>query len=215
VRRYGLERRDFEAVLDALERDIEADEATGARDGGGEPAAMFETVEALERYCAGVASAVGVICVRVWGWESWAGWERVRELASRRGLAFQLTNVLRDVGEDASVGRCYVPGEVLGSHGLTAGSFCAWEDPARCVGVVVELAGEAASHFERSAELDRMVSRDGAATLWAMTRIYRGVLSRVERDPAVVLERGGARLSGFRKACIAARAAARASLGVR
>jgi len=213
VERYGLEESDFGAVIEALGVDLAAQ-----RDGaeGGSPRVLFETMGGLERYCRGVASAVGVICVRVWGHHGGEDWGRVRELASRRGLAFQLTNVLRDIGEDAGMGRCYVPRELLCLCGLESGALSRWEDPRACTALVEALVRETRSHYAASAELDRLVHRDGAATLWAMTRIYRGVLERVAREPRLSLGGGGgARLSGPAKAGIAAAAVVRSAAGVR
>ena len=213
VSRYGLEESDFRAVIDALDVDLAAE---GKGGGGGGPSVLFGTMSGLERYCRGVASAVGVICVRVWGYRGAGEWGRVRELASRRGLAFQLTNVLRDIGEDAGMGRCYIPWELLCSHGLEPGALAGWDEPGACAALVEELVHLTRSHYAASSELDRLVHRDGAATLWAMTRIYRGVLERVARDPRLsVGVGGGARLSGPAKAGIAAAAVVRSAAGVR
>lgn len=212
VSTYALEFEDFERVLASLRVDLEADGRELSSPGGG-PVVMFETVEALERYCAGVASAVGVICVRIWGWERWADWETVRSLACRRGLAFQFTNVLRDVADDAAANRCYVPRELLEAHGVTPRELAGWSSPVACAGLVSELAQEASAHYDASAELERMVRKEGTATLWAMTRIYRGVLARVEQDPSIVARPGAARLSGVRKTGIALSALVRAAAG--
>jgi phytoene synthase len=82
----------------------------------------YETYEDLERYCAGVASTVGVMCAQVFGIP---GGPRQRDIALGHartlGVAMQLTNILRDVGEDARAGRCYLPTEELARFSLTRG----------------------------------------------------------------------------------------------
>ncbi len=217
VRRFGLVLKEFEAVLDALEMDLAADDAAeGMAHEGDGPRVLFSTMEELEEYCAGVASAVGVICVRIWGWREWVSWDRVSDLARRRGQAFQLTNVLRDVRDDFDEGRVYMPSDVLETHGVRASEVAKWSSPAASRALVEELAAEAAAHYDASAELDRLIDPRCVATLWAMTKIYRGVLDRIEADPSLVSRPGGAaRLSGGRKVVIAGRAIARSVVGVR
>jgi phytoene/squalene synthetase len=209
-------------VIAALRTDLGAD-GRGGDGNNGRAGCIFETMDELERYCYGVASTVGVICVRIWGWERWANWSRVRELAVRRGLAFQLTNVLRDIGEDADTGRLYVPAELLETHGLSGRELATWAAPERCAGLIRELTAEAQAHYAASSELNRMVRRDGAATLWAMTRIYQEILDLIDASPrlsvgaAVGRDRSPARasLSSRHKATIAGRAVVRSVLGVR
>jgi phytoene synthase len=215
ARMYDLPRPEFDAVIAALRTDLAGEgPAGGAR-------VMFDTMEQLEDYCRGVAGTVGVVCVSVWGVRRRVERETLEKLAVQRGLAFQLTNVLRDIGEDAATGRVYVPAEVLEAHGLTGHALAAWSSPADCMNLVRELAGEARAHYAASAELDRLVHRDGAATLWAMTRIYAAVLEQLERDPRRVTASAPssrdarATLSATRKVSIAGRAMLRSALGVR
>jgi phytoene synthase len=103
VRRFGLEKADFMAVIDGMEMDI------------GEPivAPDFET---LDLYCDRVASAVGRLSVRIFGMEEEPG----RQLAHHLGRALQFTNILRDIDEDAGAGRLYLPAEALDAAGITA-----------------------------------------------------------------------------------------------
>lgn len=212
---HDLPRREFDAVIEALRTDLRADGRSS------EIAVLFQTMEELERYCRGVAGTVGVVCVSVWGTRRPIEPSVAETLAIRRGLAFQLTNVLRDIGEDASAGRVYIPQEVFDSHGLTAEELIAWRQPARCAGLINEIIAEARAHYTASSELDRLVHRDGAATLWAMTRIYTGVLGRIEHDPrrvtasAPTSRDARASLSAPRKAAIAGRAVLRSALGMR
>jgi squalene synthase HpnD len=102
VKRYGLDKADFLAVIDGMEMDI------------GEPiiAPDFTT---LDLYCDRVASAVGRLSVRIFGMEREPG----IELAHHLGRALQFTNILRDLDEDAAIGRLYLPAEALESGGVT------------------------------------------------------------------------------------------------
>ncbi len=103
VRTFGLERNDFLAVIDGMEMDVLADIRA--------PAA-----ETLDLYCDRVASAVGRLSVRVFGMERADG----IALAHHLGRALQLTNILRDLDEDAGIGRLYLPREALQEAGITA-----------------------------------------------------------------------------------------------
>lgn len=178
------------------------------------------TMEELERYCYRVASTVGLVCVAIWGLRaglSAAERESVESLAVRRGQAFQLTNILRDFAQDFddSPPRVYLPEELLSRHGVSAGDIRAWRDPARCRGVVTAAANLAREHYEASARLDELIAPACRPTLWAMTRIYRGILDRIAARPEAIVSGGRVRLSGLQKTTIALRAWAGAKWGAR
>ena len=156
----------------------------------------YATLVELHDYCRRVASTVGLLCVQIWGED---GHPRVRELTEWRGVALQLTNVARDVVEDARLGRVYLPDELTGRP-LSREQILTGADEA--VRAVAALTREAASFYERSAPLEGHIHPEGRASLRAMTRIYRGVLERIERDPHSVL-RGRVSLPAWRKAWIA------------
>jgi phytoene synthase len=101
VRRFGLDRADFEAVIDGMAMDV-------ARD------IRWPTMDELDLYCDRVASAVGRLSVRVFGMPRSPG----LELAHHLGRALQLTNILRDIDEDAAIGRVYLPAEALTGAGI-------------------------------------------------------------------------------------------------
>ena len=84
-------------------------------------AARYQTFEELRQYCYGVASVVGLVCIRIFGYRDPAA----EPLAERCGLAFQLTNIIRDVKEDVAMGRVYFPQEDLAQCGLTAADLAA------------------------------------------------------------------------------------------
>ena len=103
VRLYGLQCRDFLAIIDGMEMDARTD-------------IRAPRLDELDLYCERVAVAVGRLSVRIFGEESPAG-ERV---AAELGRALQLTNILRDLAEDARRHRLYLPREVLQAHGIHA-----------------------------------------------------------------------------------------------
>jgi phytoene synthase len=107
VARYGIPERVLRDLLDGVARDLAW--------------APYPTWDALARYCEGVASTVGEMCMHVFGLAAPDGAARDRALGHARtlGVAMQLTNILRDVGEDARRGRCYLPEEDLAAFGLT------------------------------------------------------------------------------------------------
>lgn len=162
----------------------------------------YSSFEELYDYCYKVASVVGLACLQIWGYD---GSEETRKLAEWRGIAFQLTNILRDVKEDALRDRVYVPAEDFHAFELNPVMFTLGkpEDLRRGLQRVVDRAIE---YYEKSAPLDERVHPDGRHCLWAMTEIYRGLLTKIERDPLVVL-RKRVRLSGPHKILIALRAA--------
>lgn len=162
----------------------------------------YRTFEELYDYCYKVASVVGLCCVDIWGFE---GGEETRKLAEWRGIAFQLTNILRDVLEDAGRDRVYLPAEDFGVVQLNPVMFTMGK-PADVLPGLRRVAQRAIEYYTKSAPLDRRVHRDGRPCLWAMTEIYRGLLEKIVRDPMVVLSGKRVRLSGLHKAWIALRA---------
>ena len=161
----------------------------------------YETFEQLYDYCYKVGGVVGILCLQVWGY---AGGEDVRRLAEWRGVAFQLTNILRDVREDAERGRVYLPQELFYGDPPTPEELLAGPTP-RLVSGLARLARKARHYYQASADLDRHVHRDGRPCLWAMTEIYRTLSDRIAADPAAVLRGTRVRLSPAAKAWIAMR----------
>ncbi|MCE2884300.1 MAG: squalene/phytoene synthase family protein [Planctomycetaceae bacterium] len=140
-------------------------------------------------YCDRVASTVGRICLDVWGVRDGADATRARELSTARGIAFQLTNILRDIREDHARGRCYLPADELAAHGLSIDALLAWEDDRRCTAFMREQCARAARYFDESASLEQIVSTKAVSTLAAMSVIYRRILGKIARDPRRALAR--------------------------
>ncbi|WP_164551879.1 presqualene diphosphate synthase HpnD [Streptomyces sp. WAC 01529] len=166
----------------------------------------YETWEDLKAYCRCVAGAIGRLSLGVFGTERGAlDAERAPEYADTLGLALQLTNILRDVREDAVGGRTYLPAEDLAKFGCSAG-FSGSTPPAGSdfTGLVHFEVRRARALFAEGYRLLPMLDRRSGACVAAMAGIYRRLLDRIEREPEAVL-RGRVSLPGHEKAYVAVR----------
>ncbi|MBL0922566.1 MAG: phytoene/squalene synthase family protein [Phycisphaerales bacterium] len=196
LRRYPIDPRDLVEMLDGLDEDT--------RHGG------YETREELERYCRRVASTVGLICIAIWGLRPGSDAEHARALAVRRGVAFQLTNILRDFSEDFDAGRVYLPAEDFRRHDLTPAHLRRWERPAACEAMVRSLAAWARAEYDACLPLDDLIDPACAPTSRAMLRIYSGILHKIEARPERLASDVRIRLHAAHKAMIALGASFRA-----
>lgn len=166
----------------------------------------YETWDDLKVYCRCVAGAIGRLSLGVFGTQPGAqGVERAPEYADTLGLALQLTNILRDVREDAGNGRTYLPADDLAKFGC--GDGFADETPsegADFTGLVHFEVRRARALFAEGYRLLPMLDRRSGACVAAMAGIYRRLLDRIERDPEAVL-RGRVSLPGREKAYVAVR----------
>ena len=163
---------------------------------------VHESFEQLRNYCYRVASTVGLICIEIWGYTH----ESARDLAIDRGIAFQLTNIVRDYKQDYDCGRIYLPLEDFAEHGIDPKTLREWKKPIACHTMVMRQVQRAAQYYDRSSGLEQLVTPSCRPTLWAMTRIYRGLLDKISRNPANVILARRLRLSAFQKGAIALRA---------
>lgn len=159
----------------------------------------YKTFDELYDYCYKVASVVGLSCIEIWGYD---GSAEARQLSEWRGIAFQLTNILRDVLEDAERDRVYLPADEFGVFNLSPTMFTLNKSGDVIAGIA-KIAERARDYYERSAPLDAHVHPDGQPCLWAMTRIYRGLLDQIIKDPAVVLSGKRVSMGKAKKAWIA------------
>jgi phytoene synthase len=159
VRTFDLQRTDFLAIVDGMEMDVPQD-------------IRAPDLATLDLYCDRVASAVGRLSVRVFGLPQDDG----IQLAHHLGRALQLTNILRDIDEDAAIGRLYLPREGLLHAGITS------DDPLKVIAeralpkVCAPLVERARSHF---AEADQVMARNWRRVVRApriMSRYYRAIL---------------------------------------
>jgi len=169
-------------LLDALAFGTAMDtEQTAAHDDN-QPASaglqvQYRSFQDLERYCYHVASVVGLVCIRIFGYTD----PEAEPLAERVGLAFQLTNIIRDVKEDADLGRVYLPEEDIEHFGVMPRDLTTAPNLAR-LRSLLELQAERAFENYRAAEkLLRLIAEDSQPALWVLVTIYRSLLEKIER----------------------------------
>ena len=134
---------------------------------------QFQTFEDLYRYCYYVASVVGLVCIRIFGYRD----KKAEGLAERLGIGFQLTNVIRDVKEDAALGRVYIPQEDLARFNveIKPGAPASAHAPA-----LLEFEAQRAREFYAAAtELLPLIDADSRPALWALVTIYRSLLEKI------------------------------------
>jgi squalene synthase HpnC len=135
----------------------------------------YATFDRLSEYCYRVAGTVGLTCLQVFGFRN----PRAPDLAERLGLAFQLTNIIRDVPTDYQVGRVYLPQEDLDRFGLKPENLRGPLTPE--LEELLEFEAERAWQlYEEGAPLVHEVAADSRATLWALVRTYSALLARIE-----------------------------------
>jgi phytoene synthase len=135
----------------------------------------YETFDDLYRYCYRVASVVGLTSIHVFGYDS----DRALVLAEKCGIAFQLTNILRDVREDAERGRVYLPAEDLRRFGLRADDLIERRLDSRFRDLMAFEWDRANGYYREAAPILAMVRPESRAGLWAMISIYYGILRRI------------------------------------
>jgi phytoene synthase len=127
-----------------------------------------------------VASVVGLVCIRIFGYSD----QRAEKLAEETGIAFQLTNILRDVAEDAERRRVYLPLDALARHGVTVEGLLGRKTgapPSENERALLKEIGAQAQQYYRSAEeLLPLIDRESRPALWVLVRIYHGLLKRIE-----------------------------------
>ncbi|MGC2112353.1 MAG: phytoene/squalene synthase family protein [Candidatus Korobacteraceae bacterium] len=159
-------------LLEKLVRGTEMDVPAAA---GESPQLQYETFDQLYDYCYHVASVVGLVCIRIFGYRD----PRAEKLAEETGVAFQLTNILRDVKEDAALGRVYLPREDFARFGLDVRALTNGS-PRESVRPVLEFEALRARAFYRAADdLLPLIDEDSKAALWTLVEIYRRLLERI------------------------------------
>jgi len=171
VQRYSIPHRFFHEMIDGITSDLEP--------------RQIQTYEALYRYCYQVASVVGLTVVHIFGFES----VKALLLAEKCGIAFQLTNILRDVREDAVLGRVYLPLEDLERFGVPAEQLKSGKEDNRFRELMRFEAARARKCYEESAPLLDLIHAKSRRSLWALRAIYLRLLSRIEKSGYSVLSR--------------------------
>ena len=172
--------RRFEIPLSLLDELVAGVTMDLERAGGGEPD-TYATFNDLYRYCYLVASVVGLVSIRIFGYSD----RRAEKLAEETGIAFQLTNILRDVAEDAARNRVYLPLKDLARHGVTLDSLLhrapAAPPTAAERDLLASVARRAEHYYSVSRFLLPLVDPVSRPALWVLVTIYHALLKRVER----------------------------------
>lgn len=164
VHQFGLAREDFHAVIDGMAMDVDGD-------------VVAPDAATLDLYCDRVASAVGRLSVRIFGMTG----APATDLAHHLGRALQLTNIVRDIDEDAAIGRLYLPREHLLAHGVAIGTPAEMVDDPAIDGVCRDVAALAHDHY---AHAERILAQRPPGHLFAprlMAAVYARTLSKMER----------------------------------
>jgi phytoene synthase len=136
---------------------------------------QYQTFDDLKVYCYRVASVVGLVCIHIFGYRDPAA----EPLAEQCGLAFQLTNIIRDVKEDAAMGRVYLPHEDLAKFNLSAADLLASPDAARFRPLLAMEADRARELYRSGDQLGAYISEDSQPALWVLVNIYRKLLDKI------------------------------------
>ena len=161
----------------------------------------YRTPEELEGYMRGVASSVGLLAVEIFGYRSTPP-ERIREFATLFGYAFQLTNIIRDVGADLELGRIYLPASDMEAAGYTMKSLMLREHNAAFGSLMAALYRRAKTYYQRARSLVDFRDRPGLVAAEVMAHVYEGLLEEIRENHFRVLFHRSS-LSSWRKTVLA------------
>ena len=190
IEAFGLPREQFHEIIDGMAMDLDH--------------SGYANYAELELYCYRAASVVGLLAAEIFGYRH----RDTRRYAHELGLAFQLTNILRDVREDAERGRIYLPEEALAAHGVSRQELMLGRETEAMTALFADVADRARHHYERAftalPDEDRFPQRTGLI----MAAIYRKLLDTLAADGYRVMSRRY-RLPAWRKLWLAWRTARR------
>ena len=171
VQRFGLSREDLHDVINGVERDL-----TTSR---------YATFDDLCAYCYQVASVVGISCVRIWG----ARGDAVRQPAIKCGYAFQLTNILRDIKDDADRGRIYIPLEDLDRFQVTPDELLAGVSNHEFLELIRYEIQRTESLYDEAEVVADYLDADSQKAFGVMFSTYRNLLQEIKRSEAELLSK--------------------------
>ncbi len=161
VRRFRLSREPFQKIIDGCTMDLERD--------------RYETFDDLYVYCTKVASAVGQSCIEIFGYEN----VKTRDYAEHLGVALQLTNILRDVGEDARMGRIYIPRRELDQHGVQEADILSGKRTPAMTTLFEQFARRAEDYYARAEREKQELEPRRLIAAEIMGAIYHRVLRKI------------------------------------
>jgi len=163
VNNFSIPAEYFHWVIDGAEMDLNV--------------FQYETFADLYKYCFNVASAVGLVCLQIFGFDD----PQAKQYAEQCGIAFQLTNILRDVKEDAEIGRIYLPIEDLRRFDYSPEDLRRGVVDERFRNVMRFEATRAREYYSSARKLLPLIEKTSKPALWAMIQIYERILDRIER----------------------------------
>ncbi len=187
VRRFGIPHDYFRQMISGISSDLEP--------------RRLETFDELYRYCYQVASVVGLTIIHIFGFDT----RSALPLAEKCGVAFQLTNILRDIQEDAALGRIYLPAEDLRRFGVTENDLLSGNRSPAFVDLMRFEAARARAYYNDSLPLLDLIHPRSRRSLWALISIYSRLLERIEAKNYDVFTRR-VRLTLFEKSWIVVKA---------
>jgi 15-cis-phytoene synthase len=192
VTHYGIPSRYIHDVISGAEMDLTV--------------FTYPSFDRLREYCYRVAGAVGLCCIHVFGFTD----ARAPELAEKLGIAFQLTNILRDVQSDLEMGRVYLPQDELARFGCAPDALRQWAKDTATRPAFQQFmqfqAARAWQFYKEGVTLIPLVNADSRGALWALADIYSGILQKIEARDYDVFAPTPARLSTAEKVWTLARA---------
>jgi phytoene synthase len=170
--RFGISDELLDQLVQGTTMDLAAEPVPGE-------VQTYATFDELYHYCYLVASVVGLVCIRIFGYRD----VRAEKLAEETGVAFQLTNILRDVKEDAERGRVYLPLDMLTSFGTSVERIQQLSNGGKLHTsertLLAELGARAEKYYESADQLLPLIDRDSRAALWVLVTIYHDLLKRI------------------------------------
>lgn len=188
IKNYSLPEEHFQEIIDGMEMDLKQ--------------SCYASYKELSLYCYRVASVVGLLSIEIFGYEN----KQTRKFAHSLGLAFQLTNILRDIKEDAERGRFYLPEEAMTKHGVSREDILSANNHSGMQALLTELAQQAKQYYLQAFELLPEEDRYAQRTAIIMAAIYQATLDEIIKENYPVLERR-VRLSAPKKLWMAWRTA--------
>jgi phytoene synthase len=196
LQKFDIPKQYFHWIIDGTEMDLDI--------------FRYETFEDLYKYCFNVASAVGLVCLQIFRYQD----ERAKKLAEQCGIAFQLTNILRDIKEDAERGRIYLPLEDLKRFDYSPEELQRGVLDDRFRKLMIFETERAREYYRAARNLLPLVEKSSRPCLWAMIEIYERLLNRIIQNRFDVFSQR-IRLSSREKVTVALRALAMRLVGGR
>jgi len=188
----------FVAVRDAVERfaiplnlldELVAGTTMDLKPAASDAPDTYATFADLYGYCYLVASVVGLVCIRIFGYKD----QRAEKLAEETGVAFQLTNILRDVAEDAGRNRVYLPLEDLAAHGVSLDALLHRAPSIRPTAnereLLAAVAQRAEDFYQSAWKLMPLIDRESRPAMWVLVSIYHALLKRIRKADYDVFSR--------------------------